>query len=131
MKRAVSDKFQRAEYLTYYVFMVQFGIFLSYYSFKVHFTVVVFPMFALTISLLSGVIVYNFYKNVRLVERLLIPYITILLVLFIGSAIWEAVSYGFHWYVLTMKTALYFFCTFQQLLHFVQLKTKLQELNKK
>ena len=131
MKRAVSDKFQRAEYLTYYIFMVQFGIFLQAYSYKVHFTTFVFPMLALTISSLSIVILYNFYKNIRLVARLLIPYLIILLMLFLGSAIWEAVAYGFHWYVLAMKSALYFFCTFQQLLHFVQLKTKLSELEGK
>lgn len=128
MKRAVSDRFQRAGYLSYYVFVIIFGLFLSYDFLVTNGISIVCTVLALTVSWLALIIVINFYRSIRLVEYLLPSLITVLFQLFIISTVQELLIQGLFWYTLGIKTALYFFCIEQQGLHFLQLKSKLSEL---
>lgn len=78
MKRAVSDRFQRAGYLSYYVFVIIFGLFLSYDFLVTNGISIVCTVLALTVSWLALIIVMNFYRSIRLVEYLLPSLITVL-----------------------------------------------------
>ena len=128
MKRTLNDKFQYIEFFLYYIFMVAFGLFLSYYAVEVHFTFFLFPVFAITASFLSAIILINFYHSVITVVRLLPVFIGLLTVLFVGSAIAEVVQFGYHTYVLVMKTSLYFFCILKPIEHLCLLVHKMGQL---
>ena len=78
MKRAVSDRFQRAGYLSYYVFVIIFGLFLSYDFLVTNGISITCTILALTASWLALIIVINFYRSIRLVEYLLPSLITVL-----------------------------------------------------
>ena len=130
MKRMIRDKFQRAEFFLYYIFMVAFCLFLTYYAFRVHFTFVMFPILSLTTAILSVLLLINFYKSVIVVMRLLPIFIGLLLVLFIGSAIAEAIQFGYHTYVLIMKSSLYFFCILKPIEHLCVIVDKWEALKK-
>jgi hypothetical protein len=108
--------------------MIAFGLFLSYYAVEVHFTFFLFPVFAITASFLSAIILINFYHSVITVVRLLPVFIGLLTVLFVGSAITEAVQFGYHTYVLVMKTSLYFFCILKPIEHLCLLVHKMGQL---
>ena len=110
MKRTINDTFQYVEFFLYYIFMIAFCLFLSYYAVEVHFTFFLFPILAITAAVLSAVILFNFYHSVMTVVKLLPVFIGLLSVLFVGSAVAEAVQFGYHTYVLVMKTSLFFFC---------------------
>ena len=130
MKRTLNDKFQYVEFFLYYIFMVVFCLFLSYYALEVHFTFHLFPVLSTTASFLSAIILIYFYKGVIVVKRLLPIFIVLLTILFIGSAIAEAVQFGYHTYVLVMKTSLYFFCILKPIEHYFLLLHKLGLLKK-
>lgn len=130
MKRTINDKFQYVEFFLYYIFMVAFCLFLAYYAVQVHFTFLLFPVLSLTASILSAIILINFYKSVWKVVKLLPIFIGLLTVLFIGSAVAEAVQFGYHTYVLIMKSSLYFFCILKPIEHLCVLVHKLYELRK-
>ena len=130
MKSTINDKFQRVEYFLYYIFMVVFCLFLSYYAIEVHFTFILFPVLSCTASFTAGVILVYFYKNVRVVLRILPIFTLLLTILFVGSAIAEAVQFGFHVYVLVMKSSLYFFCLLKPIEHFCQIAHKMEMLKR-
>lgn len=129
MKRAIKDKFQRIEYFIYYIFMVIFCSFLTYYSLEIRFTHLIFPVLTLSTAVLSIVILTCFYRDIFAVEKLLPFFIGFVIMIFIGSAIAEAVKFGFHPYVLVMKSSLYFFCILKPTEHLIQLKYKLRQLS--
>ena len=131
MKRVLSDKIQKSEFFTYYIFMFLFGIFLTFYSWKVNFVVIIIPILSGAISILSLIIFFNLFKDILRVKHLLIPYIILLAVLFIISAIGEAVIFGFYWYSSVMKICLYFFCIFTPVKHVCLINTKLKMLKKR
>jgi ABC-type transport system involved in cytochrome c biogenesis permease component len=110
--------------------MTAFGLFLSYYAFRIHFTFHLFPVLSMTASFLSAIILVYFYRGVLVVVRLLPIFIGLLTVLFIGSAIAEAVQFGYHTYVLVMKSSLYFFCILKPIEHYCLLLHKLERLRK-
>lgn len=128
MKRTIRDKFQRIEYFLYYIFMVLFCSFLTYYALEIRFTHLIFPVLALSTAVVSTVILISFYQNVYAVEKLLPIYIVLVVIMFVGSAIVESLRFGFHTYVLVMKSSLYFFCILKPIEHLVQLKYKLRQL---
>ena len=130
VKRTLNDKFQYVEYFLYYIFMIAFCLFLSYYAIEVHFTFYLFPFLSITAAFLSVIILINFYYSVVRVIRLLPIFIGLLTVLFLGSAIAEAMQFGCHFYVLVMKSSLYFFCILKPLEHLCLLVHKMRELRK-
>ena len=130
MKRTINDKFQYVEFFLYYIFMIAFCLFLSYYAIDVHFTFFLFPVLGVTASILSAIILINFYRSVIMVVRLLPIFVGLLTILFVGSAIAEAVQFGYHTYVLVMKSSLFFFCVLKPIEHFCLLVHKLRLLKK-
>lgn len=130
MKRTLNDTFQYVEFFLYYIFMVAFCLFLSYYAIEVHFTFFFFPILSITAAILSVIILINFYRSVVTVVRLLPIFIGLLTVLFIGSAIAEAVQFGYHTYVLVMKSSLFFFCILKPIEHLCLLVYKMGELKR-
>lgn len=128
MKRTLNDKFQYVEFFLYYIFMIAFCLFLSYYAVEVHFTFFLFPVLAITAAFLSAIILINFYYSVIMVVRLLPIFIGLIIVLFVGSAIAEAVQFGYHTYVLVMKSSLFFFCILKPIEHLCLLVYKLGQL---
>lgn len=130
MKRTLNDKFQYIEFFLYYIFMVFFCLFLSYYALEVHFTFTAFPVLSAAAAVLSGVILVHFYISVPTVIRLLPMFIGLLTVLFIGSAIAEAIQFGYHTYVLIMKSSLFFFCILKPVEHLCLLVHKIGQLKR-
>ena len=130
MKRTLNDKFLYIELFLYYIFMVAFCLFLSYYAIEIHFTFYLFPVLSITAAFLSAIILVNFYRSVIVVVRLLPVFIGLLIILFIGSAIAEAIQFGYHTYVLVMKASLFFFCILKPTEHLCLLVHKLGELKK-
>lgn len=130
MKKTVTDKLQRIEFFVYFIFMILFGFFLTYYSLALKFISIIFPIAAMTVSTLSIIILINYYKNVMLVERLLPIFISLLVFLLIGSSAAEAIRFGFHPYVLVMKGSLYLFCLWTPVKLLIQLNHKIREWNK-
>ena len=128
MKRTINDTFQYVEFFLYSIFMIAFCLFLSYYAVEVHFTFFLFPILAITAAFLSAVILFNFYHSVMTVVKLLPVFIGLLSVLFVGSAVAEAVQFGYHTYVLVMKTSLFFFCILKPIEHLCVLVHKMRLL---
>ena len=71
MKRTISDKFQRAGYMGYYILIIILGLFLSYDFFVTDGISIICSILALTISWMGLIIVINFYRSIRLIEYIL------------------------------------------------------------
>lgn len=71
MKRQINDKFQRAGYMGYYMFIIVLGLFLSYDFYVTDGISIVCSILALTVSWIGLIIVINFYRSIRLIEYIL------------------------------------------------------------
>lgn len=128
MKKILDSQIEKIEFFIYYIFMIFFCFFLSINCFFYGHNFLIFSFLSGTCAFLSLIILISYYRAVFKVLYLLKVFIIILLLLFLGSAIVEAIIYNFHLYIIIMKASLYGFCFSVPIKHYIQLRNKFNDI---